>query len=171
MNLTRAIPPTRRRVIVLAAVMAVAGLFASASQAAPARAAERPAFQWRGGPKPVIVLEHGAWADASSWSEVIQRLQGDGFTVYAPPNPLRGLPQDSAYLHDFLTQNAALAGQPVVLVGHSYGGGVNTNAPVAGPPGKGLGVCGGLLPPPRRAPPGGPRCRPPAPLGGRPADP
>ena len=76
------------------------------------------------------MLEHGAWADASSWNGVIARLQADGFTVYAPPNPLRGLPQDSAYLHDFLTQNAALARKPVILVGHSYGGAVITNAAV-----------------------------------------
>jgi pimeloyl-ACP methyl ester carboxylesterase len=53
--------------------------------------------------KPVIVLVHGAWADASGWSSVISRLQRRGFTVYAPPNPLRGLPQDSAYVHQFLT--------------------------------------------------------------------
>jgi pimeloyl-ACP methyl ester carboxylesterase len=77
---------------------------------------------------PNIVLVHGAWADASGWNEVIQRLQEEGFTVYAPPNPLRGLPQDSAYLHDFLTGNPALAGQSVVLAGHSYGGAVITNA-------------------------------------------
>ena len=51
-----------------------------------------------------------------------------GFTVYAPPSPLRGLPQDSAYLHQFLTQNAALAGQPVVVAAHSYGGAVITGA-------------------------------------------
>jgi pimeloyl-ACP methyl ester carboxylesterase len=44
---------------------------------------------------PTIVLVHGAWADASGWNNVIQRLQGDGFTVLAPPNPLRGLPQDA----------------------------------------------------------------------------
>ena len=81
----------------------------------------------------MIVLEHGAWADASSWSSVISRLQRRGFTVYAPPNPLRGLPQDSAYLHQFLTQNAALQGQPIVLVGHSYGGAVITNAAVGDP--------------------------------------
>ena len=80
--------------------------------------------------QPVIVLVHGAWADASSWSSVISELRRHGFTVYAPPNPLRGLPQDSAYLHQFLTQNAALQGQPVVLVGHSYGGAVVTNAAV-----------------------------------------
>ena len=53
--------------------------------------------------------------------------------MYAPPNPLRGLPQDSAYLHQFLTQNAALQGQPIVLVGHSYGGAVITNAAVGVP--------------------------------------
>ncbi len=83
--------------------------------------------------QPVIVLVHGAWADASSWTSVINELQRRGFTVYAPPNPLRGLPQDSAYLHQFLTQNAALQGQPVVLVGHSYGGAVVTNAAVGAP--------------------------------------
>src|SRR5258705_3005926 len=154
MNLTRATHPTRLRVIVVAAVLAVAGLFASASQAASARTTGAHAFQWRDGPKPVIVLEHGAWADASSWSEVIQRLQGDGFTVYAPPNPLRGLPQDSAYLHDFLTQNAALAGQPVVLVGHSYGGAGFTHPPPARPPRQGPVFLGAILPPPGPAPPG-----------------
>jgi len=82
---------------------------------------------------PTIVLVHGAWADASGWSAVILRLQEDGFTVYAPPNPLRGLPQDSAYLHEFLTQNPALAGQPVVLAAHSYVGAVITNAAVGDP--------------------------------------
>jgi pimeloyl-ACP methyl ester carboxylesterase len=59
---------------------------------------------------------------------VIKILAREGFTVYAPPNPLRGLASDAAYLHDFLTENAALAGRPVVLVGHSYGGAVITNA-------------------------------------------
>jgi pimeloyl-ACP methyl ester carboxylesterase len=89
-------------------------------------------------PKPVIVLEHGAWADASSWNDVIAGLQRSGFTVYAPPNPLRGLPQDSAYLHDFLTENPALQGKPVILVGHSYGGAVITNAAVGDPEVKAL---------------------------------
>ena len=81
----------------------------------------------------MIVLEHGAWADASSWNSVIIRLQLLGFTVYAPPNPLRGLPQDSDYLHQFLTQNPALQGQPVILVAHSYGGAVATAAAVGDP--------------------------------------
>ena len=77
---------------------------------------------------PTIVLVHGAWADSGSWNAVTALLQAAGYTVDAPPNPLRGLPQDSAYQHDFLTQNPALAGQSVVLVGHSYGGEVITNA-------------------------------------------
>jgi pimeloyl-ACP methyl ester carboxylesterase len=75
-------------------------------------------------PKPSIVLVHGAWADGSSWSSVISRLQEEGYTVYAPPNPLRGLASDSAYLASFLK---TITG-PIVLVGHSYGGAVITNA-------------------------------------------
>ena len=130
MNLARAARPTRLRLIIATALLAVAGLLAATTQAASAHSSSPQAFAWDGGPKPVIVLEHGAWADASSWAAVIARLQAAGFTVYAPPNPLRGLPQDSAYLQDFLTQNTALAGQPVVLVGHSYGGAVITNAAV-----------------------------------------
>jgi pimeloyl-ACP methyl ester carboxylesterase len=129
MNLARAARSARLRVITVTVILAVAGLLAAATQAASAQTGGHNAFR-TGGHRPVIVLEHGAWADASSWAAVIARLQADGFTVYAPPNPLRGLPQDSAYLKDFLTRNAALAGQPVVLVGHSYGGAVITNAAV-----------------------------------------
>jgi pimeloyl-ACP methyl ester carboxylesterase len=123
---------TRLRLIILAAIVAVAAVLAVTTQAASARPSSSHVFRWSGGHKPVIVLEHGAWADASSWDKVIRLLQDDGFTVYAPPNPLRGLlpGQDSTYLHAFLTQNAALAGQHVVLVGHSYGGAVITNAAV-----------------------------------------
>lgn len=76
------------------------------------------------GQKPTIVLVHGAWADSSSWSGVITRLQHRGYTVLAPPNPLRRLSGDADYLRDFL---ATVSG-PVVLVGHSYGGAVITNA-------------------------------------------
>ena len=121
--------PALLAVVLAAALLAIApggGALAGASVGAATAGAGHPA-------KPVIVLEHGAWADASSWSSVISQLQRRGFTVYAPPNPLRGLPQDSAYLHQFLTQNAALQGQPVVLVGHSYGGAVITNAAVGDP--------------------------------------
>ncbi len=74
--------------------------------------------------KPTIVLVHGAWADASSWAGVIERLLADGFTVTAPPNNLRGPSADAAYLRAYLE---TLPG-PIVLVGHSYGGFVITNA-------------------------------------------
>ncbi|MFZ4895223.1 alpha/beta fold hydrolase [Plantibacter sp. Mn2098] len=75
--------------------------------------------------KPTIVLVHGAWADASSWNAVIAPLQAEGYTVLAPSNELRGLTSDAAYIASFLAQRTT---GPVVLVGHSYGGAVITNA-------------------------------------------
>ena len=75
-------------------------------------------------PRPTIVLVHGDWADASSWNNVIPRLQDRGFTVVAPPNTLRGPSQDAPYLASYLQ---TIPG-PIVLVAHSYGGFVITNA-------------------------------------------
>jgi len=86
-------------------------------------------------PKPTIVLVHGAWADGSSWTPVTKRLQHDGYTVLAPPNPLRGLASDAAYLDAFLHQHTT---GPVILVGHSYGGAVITNAAKSDPDIKAL---------------------------------
>ncbi len=74
--------------------------------------------------KPTVVLVHGAFADASGWSGVIDRLEDRGYPVLAPANPLRGVAADAAYLRTFL---ATVPG-PIVLVGHSYGGVVITNA-------------------------------------------
>jgi len=71
-----------------------------------------------------VVLVHGAFADASSWTGVIERLQARGVQVTAPANPLRGLTSDSAYLASFITQIPG----PVLAVGHSYAGAVITNA-------------------------------------------
>ncbi|MFT2815301.1 alpha/beta fold hydrolase [Leifsonia sp. A12D58] len=79
--------------------------------------------------KPTIVLVHGAWADASSWNAVATELQNQGFTVLAPPNLLRGVASDAAYIASFLSQRTS---GPVVLVGHSYGGFVITNAAAGG---------------------------------------
>jgi pimeloyl-ACP methyl ester carboxylesterase len=80
-------------------------------------------------PKPTIVLVHGAWADGSSWDAVSKELQGQGFTVLTPPNLLHGVASDAAYVASFLKQRTT---GPVVLVGHSYGGVVITNAGAAG---------------------------------------
>lgn len=130
MKLARAAHPRRLRAIMMAAVLAIAGLLVSTSQVA---SAHTTTSHWTG-PKPTIVLEHGAWADGSSWAGVIRRLQEDGYTVDAPPNPLRGLTNDSATLADFLS---TITG-PIILVGHSYGGAVITNAATGNPNVKAL---------------------------------
>jgi pimeloyl-ACP methyl ester carboxylesterase len=74
--------------------------------------------------KPTVVLVHGAWADASSWNGEVERLNDAGYRVRAVANPLQGLTSDAATVADFL---ATIPG-PIVLVGHSYGGSVITNA-------------------------------------------
>jgi pimeloyl-ACP methyl ester carboxylesterase len=83
---------------------------------------------------PTIVLVHGAWADSSGWTGVINSLKADGFDTIAFPNPLRGPVSDGAYV-------AALVNSipgPVLLVGHSYGGAVITNAGAQTPNAVGL---------------------------------
>jgi pimeloyl-ACP methyl ester carboxylesterase len=80
-------------------------------------------------PKPTIVLVHGAWADGSSWNAVSRELQGQGYPVLTPTNLLRSVAGDAAYVASFLKQRTT---GPVVLVGHSYGGVVITNAGAAG---------------------------------------
>jgi pimeloyl-ACP methyl ester carboxylesterase len=111
-----------RRGGVVAGLAALAGLAVVGSAAA---ATHSPAAsQHPSGPRPTIVLEHGAWANGASWNGVVRRLQADGYTVDVPPNPLMGLAFDPEYLADFLH---TISG-PIVLVGHSYGGAVITNA-------------------------------------------
>src|SRR4051794_4666922 len=73
--------------------------------------------------KPTVILAHGAYADSSSWSDVIPPLVAGGHRVVAWANPLRGVAADAAALSDLVH---SLDG-PVVLVGHSYGGAVITN--------------------------------------------
>ena len=85
-------------------------------------------------PKPTIVLVHGAWADASGWSKVISRLSDDGYTVRAIPNELRSLSGDAANVRAFLE---TISG-PIVLVAHSYGGMVISNAATGNPNVKAL---------------------------------
>jgi len=131
-NITRIAQSGRLRLIIAAVIVAIAGMVIPLSQIASARTAEAAAAG--DGPKPTIVLVHGAWADSGSWDGVTQRLQADGYTVYALPNPLQGLSYDSAYLADFLH---TISG-PIVLVGHSYGGAVITNAATGDPQVKAL---------------------------------
>lgn len=96
---------------------------ASSSTASAAGPAHHPS------PKSTIVLVHGAWADGSSWNGEVKRLQDKGYTVEVAPNPLRGVSSDSDSLAAYLS---TIAG-PIVLVGHSYGGFVTTNAATGNP--------------------------------------
>jgi len=72
--------------------------------------------------RPSIVLVHGAWADGSSWSSVIERLQADGYRVAAPQFPLTSLAADVARLRQVLDSQEC----PTVVAGHSYGGQIIT---------------------------------------------
>jgi pimeloyl-ACP methyl ester carboxylesterase len=74
--------------------------------------------------KPTVVLVHGAFVDSSSWNDVIARLRRDGYPVVGVANPLRALPSDAEFLRDVLDG----VGGPIVLVGHSYGGSVMSEA-------------------------------------------
>jgi len=78
------------------------------------------------GSQPTIVLVHGAWGDATGFDGVIRALHDQGYRTIGFANPLRGLQSDAKYLADLLR---TLEG-PIVLVGHSYGGAVITNAAV-----------------------------------------
>ena len=133
---------TKRRIVLpalLAVALAAALLAIVPGRAAPARASAGPvtagaaASGGEHSAKPVIVLEHGSWADASSWNSVISQLQLLGFTVYAPPNPLRGLE---------LADDAVPARgvRPGAVLKHDHGLGL---VPATGRGGAGRGSCWG----------------------------
>jgi pimeloyl-ACP methyl ester carboxylesterase len=138
------LPKTRLAVagvsLAIAGTLLGAGLTGTAHAAAGA--AHTRARTADPGVKPTIVLVHGAFADNSSWGAVVPQLQRLGYTVDVPPNPLRGVSYDSAYLSDFLS---TISG-PVVLVGHSYGGFVITNVGAADPEVKALVYVDSYLP-------------------------
>ena len=71
---------------------------------------------------PNIVLVHGAWADGSSWSAVVERLQAEGYSVIAPQFPETSLTDDVARLRQVLNRQSG----PTIVVGHSYGGQIMT---------------------------------------------
>ena len=114
----------------LTAVLVLVPVSIASASGAPARKSPPVSHA----PKPTIVLVHGAWADGSSWAAVTRRLQDRGYTVDVPPNPLRGVVDDSRYLHDYLKTVAG----PIVLVAHSYGGMLTTNAATGNPNVKAL---------------------------------
>jgi pimeloyl-ACP methyl ester carboxylesterase len=104
----------KMRKIFVALVMGVATTLAMSASAQMSKPAQ----------KPVIVLVHGAFADASSWNGVVNVLKKDGYFVIAAANPLRGAKSDGAYIGSLVSDLKT----PVVLVGHSYGGNVITEA-------------------------------------------
>jgi pimeloyl-ACP methyl ester carboxylesterase len=112
-----------------AGVLCLIAVFVTTASATTGAAAKN-----RDAPKPTIVLVHGAFADASGWSSVIKTLQDEGYPVIAPPNPLRSLSGDAAYIASILAQTPG----PLVVVGHSYGGAVITNAAAGNPNVKAL---------------------------------
>jgi pimeloyl-ACP methyl ester carboxylesterase len=113
------------------AVLAITGLLIAGNQASSAHAATA---QSPGSPGalqertrqmsdlPNIVLVHGAWADGSSWSAVIEGLQGSGYHVTAPQFPMTSLAADVARLRQVLARQDG----PAVVAGHSYGGQIIT---------------------------------------------
>ncbi|MFG2883243.1 alpha/beta fold hydrolase [Streptomyces sp. NPDC048297] len=115
--------PTRRRPgrrVLSAGLLAGALVLGTGAAVAPVSASAAETS----GPKPTVVLVHGVFADASGWYQTIDQLQKAGYPVIAPANPLRDLSGDSAYVSSILD---TIEG-PVILVGHSYGGEVITNA-------------------------------------------
>ncbi len=106
----------RRAASTALVILSALGILTTATGAASAATPEST--------KATIVLVHGALADSSSWDGVISRLQAGGYTVIAAADPLRGLKSDSDYIAGIVKNVKG----PVVLVGHSYGGSIISNA-------------------------------------------
>jgi pimeloyl-ACP methyl ester carboxylesterase len=134
----RLLGPARRIGALLGILVIVAALVGACSTkyAAPQANSRTsvPGSPPANGVKPTIVLVHGAWADASSWDGEVSALQKQGYDVRAIANPLQNLTTDSETVASFLE---TLSG-PIVLVGHSYGGSVITNAAADDPNVKAL---------------------------------
>jgi pimeloyl-ACP methyl ester carboxylesterase len=128
----------RRRSPLAAGIVAVALAIIAIAGSALASPHDTRATQ----EKPTIVLVHGGWADSSGWNTEVSALQRRGYPVIAPANPLRGLATDAAYVRGVLQ---TIDG-PIVLVGHSYGGAVITNAAVGVPQVKALVYIAGFAP-------------------------
>jgi pimeloyl-ACP methyl ester carboxylesterase len=115
---------TQRRVTYLWSTVALALIAGLAVTLTTTQSQAKTRTRTATAPRPTVVLVNGAWANNAAWSGVIERLQAQGYTVDAPPNPLQSLKGDAATIAGLLK---TIKG-PIVLVGHSYGGAVITNA-------------------------------------------
>jgi pimeloyl-ACP methyl ester carboxylesterase len=106
----------------------------TAPESSSSAVASAPAAPPSNGVKPTVVLVHGAWADTSSWDGEVSALRKQGYDARAIANPLEDLTTDAEYVKNFL----ATVNGPIVLVGHSYGGSVITNAAEGNPNVKAL---------------------------------
>jgi pimeloyl-ACP methyl ester carboxylesterase len=129
--MTNAISSATRRIFTVAAGIATVASVALAGTAGASSATAKTTMP----DKPTVVIVHGAWTDASSFTDVEEILTKDGYSVLNFANPLRSLSGDSEYLASFL---AARTAGPVVLVGHSYGGAVISEAALSDPDVKSL---------------------------------
>lgn len=124
------------RITTLAAAVVVASTLGAVGFSTVANATPTtPTAAHTSSPKPTIVLVHGAWADSSSFGSIGSRLRHAGYTVVDFANPLRSLSSDASDLDSFLEVKTS---GPVILVGHSYGGAVITEAATSQPQVKGL---------------------------------
>lgn len=126
-------------VVLLAVAVLLSTAGGNAAGATGAGAAQNDAA---GGVKPTVVFVHGGWADSSGWNDEVAALRRLGYPVIAPANPLRSLTTDSEYVSSVLS---TITG-PIVLVGHSYGGAVISNAAVGHPNVKALVYVAGFAP-------------------------
>lgn len=140
--MTKSIRKPRRRILAALAlgILVATAIAATAVASAGSSGTARP--QKATADKPTIVLVHGGWADSSGWNKQVTKLQRLGYSVIAPANPLRGLASDADYIRSVLVTIE----KPIVLVGHSYGGAVISNAAVGVPNVKALVYIAGFAP-------------------------
>jgi pimeloyl-ACP methyl ester carboxylesterase len=115
---------SRRQVLAAGAALAVSAALVAGAEGTAAAAAPTGTGKEKPKVKPTIVLVHGGYADSSCWNATVQELQNKGYTTVCGSNPLRGIPTDAPYVGSLLE---SISG-PVVLVAHSMGGTVITNA-------------------------------------------
>ncbi|WP_431970474.1 alpha/beta fold hydrolase [Nocardia sp. bgisy134] len=133
-----------RRRITKAVTAIAAGVAAGSLAVACTASTTTHAGPTEDAPKPTVVLVHGAFADGSSWNDVIEKLRADHYPVVAVANPLRGPASDAAALRALVSN----VGGPVILVGHSYGGSVISAAAAGNDQVKGLVYVAAFLPAP-----------------------